>query len=446
MAKRKKGMTFIPYDYEAAYNKSLEDMNEFFVEQMFKHGKKVVYALKEIRAGDQFEVEIYPQFKKMDEVPPEGRSIKKDNDKAQRNLNDKNARKYVERLINENFTDRDLWLTFTYDNEHLPPDGDIDAAIKNVQKFIRRVNYQRKKRGLPNARYVYVTAYNPTEEIRWHHHIVMDGDMDMDVVEGCWKQSRMNMGTRYIGVTLMEDGVVYEIPDNVEVIINMTKPDKTHVHNDGEKSGNEALIPLTRGMLQVHGTALCEVQLYQNGALLTSATFEMEIFPSQRDESEIIHSGEYTRLENTIAAAREALQIAQDTQNTIDAAEAVRQAQERLREAAEKAREIKESRREDDTAKTIAKCVEAMEAAIEQTKKCLTATEEANKIIISQSGLDAILAAVKDYYERIRELETDININVDGGTPKSTDILLVKGGTPFTTDYDKYIAGTSHTI
>ena len=29
MAKRKKGMTFIPYDYEAAYNKSLEDMNEF---------------------------------------------------------------------------------------------------------------------------------------------------------------------------------------------------------------------------------------------------------------------------------------------------------------------------------------------------------------------------------------------------------------------------------
>lgn len=69
-----------------------------------------------------------------------------------------------------------------------------------------------------------------------------------------------------------------------------------------------------------------------------------------------------------------------------------------------------------------------------------------NKIIISQSGLDAILAAVKDYYERIRELETDININVDGGTPKSTDLLLVKGGTPFTTDYDKYIAGTSHTI
>lgn len=257
---------------------------------------------------------------------------------------------------------------------------------------------------------------------------------------------QMDMGTRYIGVTLMEDGVVYEIPDNVEVIVNMTKPDRTHVHNDGERAGNEALIPLTRGMLMAHGTAVCEVQLYQNGALLTSANFEMEIFPSQRDDAEIMHSGEYTRLENAIHAAREALQIAQDTQNAIDAAEAIREAQERLRETAERAREIRESRREDDTAKAIAKCVDAMEAAIAQTEKCLTATEEANRIIISQSGLDAILLAVRDYYDRIRELEKDINVNVDGGTPSSTDLLLVKGGTPFTTDYDKYIAGTSHTI
>lgn len=257
---------------------------------------------------------------------------------------------------------------------------------------------------------------------------------------------QMDMGTRYVGVTLLEDGVVYEIPDNAEIIINMTKPDKTHVHNDGEKSGNEALVPLTRGMLMVHGTAQCEIQLYQNGALLTSATFEMEIFPSQRDESEIVHSGEYTRLENTIAAAREALQIAQDTQNSIDVAEALRVAAEKARETAEKAREIKESRREDSTAKIIVECAEEIAKAAEQTAACLKATEEANKIIIEQSGLDAILAAVRDYYERIQQLETDININVDGGTPTSTELLLVKGGTPFTTDYDKYIAGTSHTI
>ena len=159
---------------------------------MAKNRRSLVYALKEVRAGEQLDVEIYPQFKNMAAVPEAGRTVKKDNSQAQRNLNDKNARKYVERLINENFSSRDIWITLTYDDEHLPPDGDVDAAIKNVQKYIRRVNYQRKKRGLKNARYVIVNAYNPNEEIRWHHHIVMDGDMDMDTVEECWGQSSRN--------------------------------------------------------------------------------------------------------------------------------------------------------------------------------------------------------------------------------------------------------------
>lgn len=46
---------------------------------------------------------------------------------------------------------------------------------------------------------------------------------------------QMDMGTRYIGVTLMEDGVVYEIPDNVEVIINMTNRTR-HTFTTMEKS------------------------------------------------------------------------------------------------------------------------------------------------------------------------------------------------------------------
>lgn len=190
--KKKKAMQFIHYDYEAAFNRVVEDMHEWVIENMFSCRKKMVYALKEISAGEQLEIEIYPQFKSMDEAPKEGRRIARDNSAAQKNLNDKNARKYVERLINQNFGDRDIWLTLTYDDKHLPQDGDIDAAIKNVQNYIRRVNYQRKKRGLPNAKYVYVTEYNEDAEIRWHHHIVMDGALDMDIVEGCWKQSSWN--------------------------------------------------------------------------------------------------------------------------------------------------------------------------------------------------------------------------------------------------------------
>ena len=71
--KKKRGMIFVPYDYEAAFAKSIEDIHEYFVEQMLKHRYKCVYALKEIIAGEQLEIEVYPEFKSMDEVPEAGR-------------------------------------------------------------------------------------------------------------------------------------------------------------------------------------------------------------------------------------------------------------------------------------------------------------------------------------------------------------------------------------
>ncbi|EOS41554.1 hypothetical protein C808_00060 [Lachnospiraceae bacterium M18-1] len=191
--KRKKGgMGYIPYDYESAYRQYIESMNEWFIEQMAGYRKKNFYVLKEIKAGDQFEVEIYPQFKRLDEVPEEGRRIVKENSNAQKNLNDKNARKYLVRLINHNFGEGDLWITLTYDDAHLPADGDIGKALKDVQKYISRVNYQRKKRGLKRAKYVYVIEYDEAAEIRWHIHVVMDGELDLDTVEACWKQSSRN--------------------------------------------------------------------------------------------------------------------------------------------------------------------------------------------------------------------------------------------------------------
>lgn len=180
---------FIPYDYEAAFNKSIEDLHEFFVEQMLKGRFKCVYALKEITAGEQFEVEIYPEFQRMDDIPEDGK-VKKDNSAAQKNLNDKNSRKYVERLLNHNFGDSDIWITLTYSAGNEPES--MEEAIRNMQNYIRRIAYQRKKRGLPPAKYIYITEYSPEDEIRWHHHLVMDGAIDMDTVESVWKKGRRN--------------------------------------------------------------------------------------------------------------------------------------------------------------------------------------------------------------------------------------------------------------
>ena len=271
-------------------------------------------------------------------------------------------------------------------------------------------------------------------------------DLYGDVKRYAVAAKQLDMATRYVGVTLTVDGVEWEIPKDVEIAVAMRKPDEKRVWNDCTRQKNEALIPLTRQMLAVQGTALCDVELYQNGALLSSASFELEIYPSQRVDETIISSEEYTRLENAIYAAREALQMAQETSERINAAEALREAAEAVRMAQEKAREIKESQREDRTAAAVKDCIEATQDAIEKTAACVKATEAARKVAIDMSGLNAILNEVKDYYERIRALETDINITIDGGTAKSREFLLIDGGPAFTTDYDKYNAGRAHTI
>lgn len=189
MGKKRRKAAYEPYDYEAAYQEQLEKLEEENMKRMLKEGKvRSIYATKEIKAGDQLEVEIYPEFtKKQRSEIPEGGKRKKDR-KAQKNLNEKNSRKMCERVINANFTDRDIWATFTYTDENMPTS--MKEAQKNMQNYIRRLNYQRKKKGLQNTKYVYVTECS--DRGRWHHHIVMDGDMDMDTVEGLWQLGKRN--------------------------------------------------------------------------------------------------------------------------------------------------------------------------------------------------------------------------------------------------------------
>lgn len=192
---RKKPAQFIPYDYEAAFDKTIDQDDDLFVRELIRKGKRAIYATKRIDAGDQVELEIYPEFVKREDIPAAGRRPGY-NAQAQRNLKDKNARKNCERLINTNFTSQDIWATLVYTDRNLP--GSMEEALENMQKYIKRINYRRKKLGLPPAKYVYVTEWSEDEnhKIRCHHHIVMDGQLSMDEVESTWKLGRRNQTRR----------------------------------------------------------------------------------------------------------------------------------------------------------------------------------------------------------------------------------------------------------
>ena len=72
----------------------------------------------------------------------------------------------------------------------------MEEAMRNMRNYIDRLNYRRRKMGLPNVKYIYVTEYDPHAKIRWHHHIIMDGLLDRDTVEKIWKHGERNQVRR----------------------------------------------------------------------------------------------------------------------------------------------------------------------------------------------------------------------------------------------------------
>lgn len=99
----------------------------------------------------------------------------------QRNLNEKNAKKRLERLINTNFVKGDICFHFTYRDDEMP--ANEDEVQKDGQNYFRRVKYYRKKNGLPQIKYIYVIE---CKNGRWHIHGIMSA-MDRDTAEELWK-------------------------------------------------------------------------------------------------------------------------------------------------------------------------------------------------------------------------------------------------------------------
>ncbi len=106
----------------------------------------------------------------------------------QKRLNNKKARRYLEALLCSNFGRGDLLLSLSYAPEHAPENE--QEAKREFANFMRRVNYQRKKRGLPIAKWISVTEISRNGRI--HHHVVMDHLLDRDTVEGIWKHGFAN--------------------------------------------------------------------------------------------------------------------------------------------------------------------------------------------------------------------------------------------------------------
>lgn len=171
------------YDLDETYPNPYGDTREERFERL--RDKEIAgYRAKTVRSGPMLEVETYPFWN----CRNGNRAAKqKESRAAQRNLNNKNAVKNVVRLINTNFTEDDIWATYTYSDARLPPT--VEAAQKEMAKYVKRLKTYAKKRGFAELKYIYVTEFenDPKKgKHRVHHHLVTNFP-DRDIAEEKWK-------------------------------------------------------------------------------------------------------------------------------------------------------------------------------------------------------------------------------------------------------------------
>lgn len=137
------------------------------------------------------------EYKEIDIIPYTGNQIyavngkrgkrTKESEPKQKNLNDENAKRYYIQIANANFFRKDQHVTVTYDKNNLP--ATVEEAEKIVKKYINRIIYARKQKGLSPLKYMLVTSCgtdNEEKPIRIHHHIIINAGLDRDEIEDLW--------------------------------------------------------------------------------------------------------------------------------------------------------------------------------------------------------------------------------------------------------------------
>ena len=93
----------------------------------------------------------------------------------------------LERLVMTNFEPGEaLFFNPSYCDACLPADD--DAAKRSLQNFFKRLKRYRKRKGLPELKYI-ATTEKGTRSGRYHHHLIINcADMPISELENIWGQ------------------------------------------------------------------------------------------------------------------------------------------------------------------------------------------------------------------------------------------------------------------
>lgn len=141
------------------------------------------YREKIYKCGEYLEVDIFPVFAQSNR---RRRAKYRPTSAMQEKLNQRHAEQELTRILNANFTARDISATLTYDRDSLP--ADREEAMRDVRNFLRRVKRLRAKMGLPEMKYVIIIGGG-----RYHFHIPMSGGISAEELSALWGKGYLNV-------------------------------------------------------------------------------------------------------------------------------------------------------------------------------------------------------------------------------------------------------------
>ena len=234
-------------------------------------------------------------------------------------------------------------------------------------------------------------------------NLEMSGDTKRYLVSA--KQG--DKATRFIAARLLNNGEPYTIPTGARAVINIAKPDGKHVYNTCSYSGSDVTVELTNQALAASGTAYCDIEIRtsDDSQVITSASFTMEIEPSQRNENAILSANEFTDLENRIAGH---IKNIDDTDAAVKKAESARETAENKRQENENTRIQQEQQRQQNTSQAVKNTNDATDESKRATTACKEVTERAEDALQNQEQLEATLNTATQIRQDVSQMQTAV--------------------------------------
>lgn len=140
------------------------------------------YVSRTVKAGPYIFTEKHFALRIGKKNIPRGPNINYTTEQQQR-INDFNKKQNLIWLFCENFRNGDNWITLTYNKGKRPESS--SAAVKSLRSFIRKLREYYKKQDM---KLVYMANMERGTKGGIHHHIVIRGEVDYNVIAKLWKK------------------------------------------------------------------------------------------------------------------------------------------------------------------------------------------------------------------------------------------------------------------